>query len=159
MAITGSFWLSFIETIGLSIAQPLQNRQHAQTPYANVCQIWQEIVDPRSIRLHANFHLNRFIISPFRDEKPQFWANVDIWGAPAPSALYDQSQIWYASADSPSSLRLGSVPNFVSIGLFCCTLAAESHKFCRFWTSTSCHPLWTACWAVPCRFARQYVNV
>jgi len=52
--------------------------------------------------LHAKIHLNPFIVSPSRNEKLQFWANVDIWG---PIYLSEaQSQIRYASINSPSTL-------------------------------------------------------
>ena len=31
-------------------------------------------------RLHAKFHLNAFIVSASGGQKPQFWANFDIFG-------------------------------------------------------------------------------
>jgi len=115
-------------------AEPLQNRQHAQTPYVYLDQIWHAVVGQWSMLtglmlsgsvycvvdagqktqkyrnfeqiftsplvpiplyrsshfgkrqythrlcLHAKFHLNPFVISPSRDEKPQFGAKIDIWG-------------------------------------------------------------------------------
>ena len=39
-------------------------------------------------RLHAKFHLNVFIVSASRGQKPQFWANFDIFGAPVPTPFY-----------------------------------------------------------------------
>jgi len=35
----------------------------------------------QSLHLHAKFHLNVFIVSTSGSQKPQFWANFDIWGS------------------------------------------------------------------------------
>ena len=40
------------------------------------------------LHLQAEFHLNVFIVSPYGGQKPQFWANFDIWGAPVPTPYY-----------------------------------------------------------------------
>jgi len=48
--------------------------------------ILRETVDPRSILIHQ-FNLNSFIVSPSSDEKPQFWANVNMWGHLYPAPL------------------------------------------------------------------------
>jgi len=37
---------------------------------------------------HAQLHLNVFIVSASGGQKPQFWANFDIWGAPIPTHFY-----------------------------------------------------------------------
>ena len=44
----------------------------------------------RTERLHlrAKFHLKVFIVSASSGQKPQFWANVDLWGAPVPTPYY-----------------------------------------------------------------------
>jgi len=39
-------------------------------------------------RLHAKFHLNVFIVSASRGQKPQFWANFDILEAPVSTPFY-----------------------------------------------------------------------
>jgi len=39
------------------------------------------------------------------------------------------------STGRPSRWAYVYLRNFVSIGLFCCPMAAENHNFCRFWTS------------------------
>jgi len=59
-----------------------------------------------TIRLHAKLHLNplRPIVSLSREEKPQFWANFDIWGLLYPAPFTDYGQIWYARADPWSTL-------------------------------------------------------
>ena len=36
-------------------------------------------------RLQAKFHLNTFIVSASGGQKPQFWAYLDILGAPVPT--------------------------------------------------------------------------
>jgi len=48
----------------------------------------------------------KFIVSPFRDEKPQFWINFDIWeeGLLYTAAFTHEGQIWYARADPQSTL-------------------------------------------------------
>ena len=40
------------------------------------------------LHLQAEFHLNVFIVSPSGGQKPQFWANFEFWGAPAPAPFY-----------------------------------------------------------------------
>jgi len=42
----------------------------------------------RGLHLQAKFHLNVFIVSASRGQKPQFWANFDILGAPVPTPFY-----------------------------------------------------------------------
>jgi len=37
---------------------------------------------------HAQLHPNVFIVSASGGQKPQFWANFDIWGAPIPTHFY-----------------------------------------------------------------------
>ena len=43
---------------------------------------------PQGLHLHAKFHLKVFIVSASGGQKPQFWANFDLWGAPVPTAFY-----------------------------------------------------------------------
>ena len=43
--------------------------------------------------------MNVFIVSAFRGQKPQFWANFDVWGLLYRPPFTDYSQIWYAIAD------------------------------------------------------------
>ena len=40
------------------------------------------------LHLRAKFHLKVFIVSASSGQKPQFWANVDFWGAPVPTPYY-----------------------------------------------------------------------
>jgi len=40
------------------------------------------------LHLQAKFHLNVFIVSASGGEKPQFWANFDILGAPVRTPFY-----------------------------------------------------------------------
>ena len=63
-------------------------------------------------------------------QKPQFWANVDIWGLRPP--FTDEGQIWCAIADP-------TVYAYVPI-LFrsICPLAAKNPNFVVFWTSAFC---------------------
>ena len=67
-----------------------------------------------------------FIVSASSGQKPQFWANFDIWGAPVPTPYYrwEPNLVCYSwpTADA-------YVSKFVSIGLF------EKPQFCLFWTS------------------------
>jgi len=48
----------------------------------------------RGLHLQAKFHLNVFIVSASGGQKPQFWANFDILGAPVPTLITDEGQIW-----------------------------------------------------------------
>ena len=54
--------------------------------------------------LHAKFHVNVFIVSASSGQKPQFWANFEIWGAFVPTPITDEGQIWCAKADRSSTL-------------------------------------------------------
>ena len=54
----------------------------------------------QGLHLQAKFHLNVFIVSASGSQKPQFWANFDIFGG----LLYrppftDKDQVWCARAD------------------------------------------------------------
>jgi len=98
--------------------------------FTNPGQIWQDTVDP-----HAKFHLNSFIASPFRNEKLQFGANVDIWGLLYPAPFTNQSQIWYASVN-PTVYSY--VWNVISISLFCRFLVAKTPNFTILLTSPFC---------------------
>ena len=40
------------------------------------------------LHLRAKFNLNVFIVSPSGGQKPQFWANFEISGAPVPAPFY-----------------------------------------------------------------------
>ena len=51
------------------------------------------------LHLHAEFHLNVFIVSASGGQKPQFWANFDFWGLLYRPPFTDEGQIWYATAD------------------------------------------------------------
>ena len=42
----------------------------------------------QGLHLQAKFHLNAFVVSAFSGQKPQFWANFDILGAPVPTPFY-----------------------------------------------------------------------
>jgi len=37
---------------------------------------------------HAKFHQNVFIVRASGGQKPQFWANFDIFGDPVPTRFY-----------------------------------------------------------------------
>jgi len=41
----------------------------------------------QGLHLHAKFHLNVFIVSASGGQKPQFWANFDIFGGSCTGAL------------------------------------------------------------------------
>jgi len=47
----------------------------------------------QGLHLHAKFHLNVFIVSASGIQKPQFWANFDIWGLLYPPAFTDDGQM------------------------------------------------------------------
>jgi len=40
--------------------------------------------------------VNVFIVSASGGQKPQFWANFDIWGLPHQPPFADEDQIWCA---------------------------------------------------------------
>jgi len=42
----------------------------------------------QGLHLQAKFHLNVFIVSGSGGQKPQFWANFDILGAPVLTSFY-----------------------------------------------------------------------
>ena len=42
----------------------------------------------QGLHLQAKCHLNVFIVSAFDGQKPQFWANFDILGAPVLTPFY-----------------------------------------------------------------------
>jgi len=42
----------------------------------------------QGLHLQAKFHLNVIIVSASGGQKPQFWANFDILGAPVPTPFY-----------------------------------------------------------------------
>jgi len=42
----------------------------------------------QGLHLQAKFHLNVFIVSAAGGQKPQFWANFDILGAPVSTPFY-----------------------------------------------------------------------
>ena len=65
-------------------------------------------------------------------QKPQLWANFDYLGAPVPTPLTDEGQIWCAIADPRYTLACQISSGF---GLFCRPLLAKNSNFCRFWTS------------------------
>jgi len=52
-----------------------------------------------SLRLHAKFHLNLFIVSLSRDEKMQFWQMLTFAGLLYQAPFTDKGQIWYATVD------------------------------------------------------------
>jgi len=47
----------------------------------------------RRLHLCAKFHLKMFIVSVSSNQKPQFWANFDIWGLLYRPPITDESQI------------------------------------------------------------------
>jgi len=78
--------------------------------------------------------VNVFIVSASGGQKPQFWANFDILGAPVPTTFCR----WGPNLVCCSRPTVYAyLPNFVSIGLFCGPLSSgdEKNNFCRFWTS------------------------
>jgi len=48
----------------------------------------------QGLHLHAKFHLNVFIVLDSGGQKPQFWANFDIWEASIPIPFTKKGQIW-----------------------------------------------------------------
>ena len=61
------------------------------TPFTDEGRIWWATAEARST-LKAKFHQNVFIVSASGGQKPQFWANFGILGAPVPT------QFWGACA-------------------------------------------------------------
>ena len=102
------------------------------------------------LHLQAKFHLNVFIVSASGGQKPQFWANFDIfWGSctnpllpmRAEFGVIEQTQGLYVQAKFHLNVFIvsasgGQKPqfwaNFVSVGLFCRPVAAKNPSFCRF---------------------------
>jgi len=82
---------------------------------------------------HAKFHLNVFIVLASGGQKTQFWAHFDIFGGSCTDPLLQRGPnvVCYST---PMPMVYVYVPNFVSIGLFCCPLLAKNLDFCRFWT-------------------------
>jgi len=76
----------------------------------------------------ARLHLNVFIVSASVFQKPQFWANFDILGAPVPTPFYRLGPNLACYSRHTVYLYLW---NFVSIGL-CRPVAAKNPNFCRF---------------------------
>ena len=68
------FWANF-DTFGRSCTDPLLPMR---AKFGGVEQT-------QGLHLHAKFHLNVFIVSASDGQKPQFWANFDILGAPVPT--------------------------------------------------------------------------
>ena len=61
-------------------------------------------------------------------QKPQFWSNCDIFGAPVPTPFYR----WGLNLASYSRPTVHVyLRNFVSIGLFCRPVGAKNPNFCR----------------------------
>ena len=56
------------------------------------------------LHLRAKFHLKVFIVSASGGQKPQFWANVDVWGLLYRPPITDEDQIWCVKADRSSTL-------------------------------------------------------
>ena len=56
------------------------------------------------LHLHAEFHLNVFIVSFSSGQKPQFWAHFELWGLLYRLPFPDKGQIWYPEADRTSTL-------------------------------------------------------
>jgi len=67
-----------LETV--SIAEPLQNRQHAQNPLLPIRAKFGVLEQTQGLHLQAKLHLNVFIVSASGGQKPQFWANFDTFG-------------------------------------------------------------------------------
>ena len=58
------------------------------------------IEQTQGLHLQAKFHLNVFIVSASGGQKPQFWANFDIFlGLLYRPPFSDESQMWCAIAD------------------------------------------------------------
>ena len=51
----------------------------------------------RTLTRQIKFHVNVFIMSASRGQKPQFWANFNIWGNRTP--FTDEGQILCAGGD------------------------------------------------------------
>jgi len=83
----------------------------------------------QGLHLQAKFHLIVFIVSASGSQKPQFWANFDILGAPVPTPFYRRGPnlVCYSRPAVYVYLR-----NFVLIGLFCCSVVAKNLNFCIF---------------------------
>ena len=62
----------------------------------------------KGLHLPAKFHLNVFIVSASDGQKPQFWANFDIFGAPVPTLFYRRGTnlVCYSSIRLPAKFRL-----------------------------------------------------
>ena len=46
------------------------------------------LLQTERLHLGAKFHLNVFIVSPSGGQKPQFWANFELSGAPVPAPFH-----------------------------------------------------------------------
>ena len=53
----------------------------------------------QGLHLHAKCHLNVFIVSASGGQKPQVWANFDIWGLLYRPHFTNEGQMWCAIAD------------------------------------------------------------
>ena len=85
------------------------------------------------LHVQAKFHLNVFIVSDSSGQKPQFWANFDNFGGSCTDPLLPIRAKFLVSYSRPAVYAY--VPNFVSIGLFCRSVAAKKTIFAVFWTS------------------------
>ena len=73
-----------------------------------------------------------FIVSASSGQKPQFWATFDFWGAPVPTPITDESQIWCTTADPQQTLTCQNLSRSVySIALW----RRKTPIFAVFWTS------------------------
>ena len=83
-------------------------------------------------RLYPKFHLNVFVVSASGGQKPQFWANLDILGAPVPTPFTNEGQIWCPVAD----LRYTFICEISSRSVYSVVLwLRKTQIFAVFWTS------------------------
>jgi len=80
---------------GAFVSNPLPIRANFSSKQSTGC-----------LHLHAKFHLNPSIVSPFRDKKLHYLANFDIWGLLYPAPFTDKGQIWHARADAEQRYTL-----------------------------------------------------
>ena len=83
----------------------------------------------QGLHLPAKFHLHVFIVSASNGQKPQCWANFDIWGLRYRLPFIDDSQnlVCYSRPTVYAYIL-----NFVSISLFCRPLLAKNPNFAVF---------------------------
>ena len=82
----------------------------------------------QGLHLSAKFRLNVFIVSASNGQKPQFWTNFDILGAPVSTPFTDEGQIWCAIADPRSTFTC----KILYRSVYSVVLWRRKKHFCRF---------------------------